>query len=91
MSAGEGLPQGVFHLISSHEAVWTGRVYPVYVALCEERVETSHMAETDCPNECACEFSPTMAYCPACLRAALGQNRRAGVDADGGFMVTARG
>lgn len=40
------------------------------------------------PNEC--EFSGSLAYCPACLRAAIGQNRRARVDADAGSMVTAR-
>lgn len=77
-----------FHLISSHEVVPRGRLTPTYVALCGERVETSRLSDTECPNECECEFSGNTAYCPACLRAALGQNHGAGVDADGGVMVT---
>ncbi|MGH3997532.1 MAG: hypothetical protein ACRDTJ_08730 [Pseudonocardiaceae bacterium] len=76
------LPEGVFHLISAHEVVPKWRLHPAYVALCGERVETAWMSETDCPNKCECEFSGTMVYCPACLREAIGQNRRAGVDVD---------
>ncbi|MGH3972252.1 MAG: hypothetical protein ACRDS9_02845 [Pseudonocardiaceae bacterium] len=76
------LPEGVFHLISAHEVVPNWHLDPVYVALCGEVVETSSLAETDCPNECECEFSENMAYCPACLREAIRQNRRAGVDVD---------
>lgn len=71
-----------FHLISAHEVVPGYHLTPVYVALCGALVDTSEMPETDCPNECECEFSPTMAYCPACLRGALRQNHRAGVDTD---------
>lgn len=72
---GEGLPEGVFHLISSHEVVWTHRVYPAYVALCGQRVESSGMVGTDCPNECECEFSGSLAYCPACLCVASEERR----------------
>lgn len=82
---------GVFHLISAHEVVPRRCLHPTYTALCGALVETSSMAETDCPNECECEFSATMAYCLACLREALGQNRRAGVDAGSGCVVSAHG
>ena len=80
MSAGEGLSEGVFHLISTHDVVperWC--LFPTYVALCEALVRTG-LEGTDCPSECECEFSPAMAYCPSCVRAAIEQNGRAGVD-----------
>ncbi|MGH8965163.1 MAG: hypothetical protein ACRDXB_07505 [Actinomycetes bacterium] len=78
----------MFHLISAHEVVPNCHLTPVYVALCGEEVETaSNLEGTDCPNECECEFSPAMAYCPACLRSAIGQNHRAGVDCPPGVIV----
>ncbi|MGH3998396.1 MAG: hypothetical protein ACRDTJ_13130 [Pseudonocardiaceae bacterium] len=40
------LSEGVFHLISAHEVVPNWRLYPVYVALCGEMVETANLAET---------------------------------------------
>jgi hypothetical protein len=75
--------ESLFHLISAHEVVplnW--RCQPTYTAVCGVEVEASSLAGTDCPNECECDFSASMAYCPDCLRAAIRQNRRAGVEVD---------
>jgi hypothetical protein len=83
-------PGGVFHLISAHEVVPTNwHFHPTYTAMCGALVETSSLPGTDCPSECECEFSATMAHCSACLREAIRLNHRAGVDA--GDVVTARG
>ncbi|MGH3693871.1 MAG: hypothetical protein ACRDRX_07765 [Pseudonocardiaceae bacterium] len=81
--SGEDLPEGVFHLISAHEVAperWRWRLSPTYVAVCGARVQAGSLEGTDCPNECECEFTGMMAYCPDCLRAALRQNDRAGVE-----------
>ncbi|MGH3702280.1 MAG: hypothetical protein ACRDRU_08620 [Pseudonocardiaceae bacterium] len=90
--SGEDLPEGVFHLISAHEVEperW--HLHPRYFAVCGAEVLAGSLAGSDCPSRCECEFTGTMAYCPDYLRAALGQNDRAGVDADGGSVVTGRG
>jgi hypothetical protein len=75
-----GVPVGerseVFHLISAHEVVPNWHLHPTYVAMCGQQVATSSMsAEADCPD---------------CLREAIRQNRRAGVDADGAVDLAPR-
>lgn len=71
---------GVFHLISAHEVVPRWALHPVFTALCGARVESATVPAPGCPNECECELPGNLAHCPACLREAIGQNRRAGVD-----------
>ncbi|MGH3684069.1 MAG: hypothetical protein ACRDRE_18185 [Pseudonocardiaceae bacterium] len=88
--AGEGLAAGSFHLISHHEVRWTGRITPRYYALCGARMDTGDGVGdvSGCPNACECEFSGSLAYCLDCLRAALEQNQRSGVD---GSVAATRG
>jgi hypothetical protein len=86
-----GLAPGVFHLVLAHELVWRWCIPPAYVALCGAQVDTASQLETrtECPNECGCEVPGRMACCPACLRAAIKLNHRAGVDVGDGCVVTA--
>jgi hypothetical protein len=62
---------------------------PRYVALCGALVATASLMGTDCPNECQHELAGALVSCPDCLRAAIRQNHRAGVDAGDGCVVTA--
>ncbi len=89
-AVGHPLPEGVFHLLSAHDLAARWRLNPTYVALCGALVDGASLEGTDCPNECECEFAGNLTYCPACLRAALRQNDRAGVEPDSS-MVAARG
>jgi hypothetical protein len=80
--------ESLFHLISAHEVVPSNwHLHPTYTALCGARVESGSLEGTDCPNECQCEDARTLVSCPDCLRAAIGQNRRAGIDAGDGSMA----
>jgi hypothetical protein len=86
------LAEGVFHLISAHEVVperW--RLHPVYVALCGAPVQAGSVEGTECPNECDHELVGSLVSCLACLRAAIRENRLAGVDGDEGSVVGAGG
>ena len=83
----------VFHLISAHELAWTACVPSRYYALCGAPVSTGDSLGdvSACPNACDCELSGSLAYCLDCLRAALEQGHRAGVEAAVDGSVVAAG